>query len=63
MTNEYHQMLIDRFDELDARRQRHGGILGPDAEVEYRRLGEAIEAARRSRLRQMLTHVRGTVAV
>ena len=44
-SNAYLRTLRDRFDELDARRQRHGGWLGPDADTEYRRLGQAIDQA------------------
>jgi len=41
----YFRTLVSRFDELEARRLRHGGTLGPDARREYDIVGRAIEAA------------------
>ena len=33
MSSEYYARLCDRFAELRARRQRHGGTLGPEAQT------------------------------
>jgi hypothetical protein len=43
LTHQYISRLLDRFDELKARRERHGGSLGPSEQIEYDRAAEEIE--------------------